>query len=104
MRPSKSLRRIRAGQPVRMCSMGLFNPAYVRWAAHCGFDCIWLDLEHKALELRELQALLAHFHLHDIDCMLRPPTLDKTGLYRYLEEGATGLMIPMVSTAEKARM
>ncbi len=53
---------------------------------------------------REAQALLAYFYLFDIDCMLRPPTLEKTRLYRYLEDGATGLMIPHVSTAEKARM
>jgi 2-keto-3-deoxy-L-rhamnonate aldolase RhmA len=36
--------------------------------------------------------------------MLRPPTLEKTGLYRYLEDGAAGLLIPHVSTAEKAEM
>ena len=53
---------------------------------------------------REVQTLLAYFHLCDIDCMLRAPTLEKTRLYRYLEDGATGLMIPHVSTAEKARM
>ena len=35
--------------------------------------------------------------------MLRPPTLERTRLYRYFEDGAAGLMIPFVSTAEKAR-
>ena len=53
---------------------------------------------------REVQTLLAYFHLFDIDCMLRAPTLEKTRLYRYLEDGATGLMIPHVSTADKARL
>ena len=86
-----------------MCCLGHFIPAYIHHAAHFGFDCIWLDLEHRAMGDREVQALLTHFHLADIDCMLRPPTLEKTRLYRYLEEGATGLMIPHVSTAEKAR-
>ena len=85
-----------------MCSLGHFIPAYIHHAAHFGFDCIWLDLEHRAMSDREVQSLLTHFHLADIDCMLRAPTLEKTRLYRYLEEGATGLMIPHVSTAEKA--
>ena len=53
---------------------------------------------------RDVQNLLTHSHLHDIDIMLRPPTLEKTRLYRYLEDGATGLMIPHVNTAEKTRM
>ncbi|HUG67733.1 MAG TPA: aldolase/citrate lyase family protein [Pirellulaceae bacterium] len=86
-----------------MCSLGHFIPAYIRLAAHFRFDCIWLDLEHRAMSDREVQTLLAYFHLFDIDCMLRAPTLEKTRLYRYLEDGATGLMIPHVSTADKAR-
>ncbi len=104
MRSSKTRARLRKGEVVRLCSMGHFIPPYIRHAAHFGFDCIWLDLEHKNMHDREVQALLAYFHLFDIDCMLRPPTLEKTRLYRYLEDGATGLLIPHVSTPEKARM
>jgi 4-hydroxy-2-oxoheptanedioate aldolase len=104
VRTSKTLAKLRSGQPARMCALGHFIPAYIRHAAHVGYDCIWLDLEHRAMSDREVQTLLAYFHLFDIDCMLRAPTLEKTRLYRYLEDGATGLMIPHVSTAEKARM
>ena len=104
MRKSKTLAKIRAGQPVRMCALGHFFPAFIAHAANAGFDCIWFDLEHRAMDTREVQAMLAYFHLYDIDCMLRPPTLEKTRLYRYLEDGATGLMVPHVSTAEKAQM
>jgi len=103
MRRSKTLAKLRAGQPVRMCSLGHFIPAYIRHAAHFKYDCIWLDLEHRNMSDREAQALLAYFHLSDIDCMLRAPTLEKTRLYRYLEDGAAGLMIPHVSTPEKAQ-
>ena len=104
MRPSKTLAKLRAGKAVRICSLGHVIPSYIRHAAHYGFDCIWLDLEHRVMDYREIQSLLAFFHLFDIDCMLRPPTLEKSRLYRFLEDGATGLMIPHVSTEEKARM
>ncbi|MCC7420441.1 MAG: 4-hydroxy-2-oxovalerate aldolase [Planctomycetaceae bacterium] len=104
MRRSKALARIRAGQPVRMVAMGSPLPFMVRLEAHHGFDCIWLDLEHRAMDHRDLQGLLAFFHLFDIDCMVRVPTLEKTKLYRYLEDGAAGLMVPHVSTPEKAQM
>ncbi len=102
MRKSKTLAKIRAGEVARFCCLGHFIPAYIRHAAHFGYDCIWLDLEHRCIDDREVQALLAFFHLFDIDCMLRAPTFEKTRLYRYLEDGATGLMIPHVSTPEKA--
>jgi 4-hydroxy-2-oxoheptanedioate aldolase len=103
MRRSKTLEKLRAGKPVRICALGHFIPGYVHQAARAGFDCIWLDLEHRLIDEREVQALLSHFHLADIDCMLRPPTTEKTRLYRYLEEGASGLLVPHVSKAEKAR-
>ena len=104
MRRSKTLARIRNNQTVRMCCLGHYMPFFVKQAAHFGFDCIWLDLEHRNFSDRDVQALLAYSHLHDIDIMVRPATLEKTRLYRYLEDGAAGLMIPHVNTAEKARM
>ena len=104
MRQSKTLARLKNNEPVRMCCLGHFIPAYVKHAAHFGFDCIWLDLEHRNWSPRDVQTILAFSHLFDIDIMLRPPTLEKTELYRYLEDGASGLMIPHVSTAEKAEM
>ena len=103
MRSSKALAKMRANQPVRLCALGHFVPAFIQHAAAAGYDAIWLDLEHRAMSDREVQALLAYFHTSDIDCMLRPATLEKTRLYRYLEDGATGLMVPHVSTAEKAQ-
>ena len=102
MRNSKTLAKIRNGEVVRMCCLGHFIPSFIAQAAHFGFDCIWLDCEHRTWTDRELQTVLAYFHKYDIDCMLRAPTTEKTRLYRYLEDGAPGLMIPHVSTPEKA--
>ncbi len=102
MRQSKTLKKIRNGEVIRVCGLGHYVPAYVSFAAKFGFDCIWLDLEHRTMDSREIQALMAFCHLFDIDCMLRPPTLEKSRLYRYLEDGASGLLIPHVSTPEKA--
>lgn len=102
MRNSRTLARIRAGETVRMCCLGHFVPAFVKFAAHFDFDCIWLDMEHRNFTERDVQTLLVHSHLHDIDIMVRPPTLEKTRLYRFLEDGAAGLMIPHVNDAGKA--
>jgi len=103
MRKSKILAKFRRSDFVRVCSLGHFLPFYIRHAAHLNYDGIWLDLEHRAMTDREVQTLLAFCHYNDIDCMVRPPTLERTRLYRYLEDGATGFMIPFVSTAETAQ-
>lgn len=103
MRRSKTLSRIRNGEVIRACVFGHYIPAYLFHAAKAGYDCAWLDLEHRALSMREVENLLMASHHFDIDVLLRPPTLEKTGLYRFLEDGAAGLLIPHVSTAEKAQ-
>ncbi|MBZ0295960.1 MAG: 4-hydroxy-2-oxovalerate aldolase [Anaerolineae bacterium] len=102
MRNSKILAKIRAGQPARLAMMGHFIPPFVAYAAHCGYDGIWIDNEHRAFDGREMQALLALCHLYDIDGLVRPATRDKAPLYRYLEDGAVGLLVPHVSTPEEA--
>jgi len=103
LRRSKVLARWRAGQPARLCSLGIFHPPYIAHAAANGYDAIWVDMEHKAFTATEIKSLLTYFHLYDIDCLLRPSTTDKIQLYRYLEDGATGLMIPHCNTPEIAR-
>lgn len=103
MRRSKVRARLQAGEFVRVCSLGHYIPLYVRHAAHNGYDAIWIDLEHATLAEREVQSLLALCHAHDIDGMVRPPTQERTRMYRYLENGASGLMAPMVSDVETAR-
>ncbi|MBL8850496.1 MAG: 4-hydroxy-2-oxovalerate aldolase [Planctomycetaceae bacterium] len=102
MRRSKTLARIRDGQVVRMCALGHYIPSFIKHAAVYGYDCIWLDLEHRFMDDREVQALLAYSHLCDIDIMVRPSTRERARLYRYLEDGAAGIMIPHVSTPEEA--
>ena len=55
------------------------------------------------MEQRELQSLLMLSHLVDIDVMVRVPLVDGAQLYRVLEDGATGMMFPLVNTPERAR-
>ena len=98
MRKSKTIERMRSGDIIKACVLGHFIPAYVAHAANAGYDCIWLDLEHRSISQRDVEYLLLASHRFDIDIMLRPPTIGKTQLYRYLEDGAAGLMIPHVST------
>ncbi|MEY4938886.1 MAG: hypothetical protein RIQ93_621 [Verrucomicrobiota bacterium] len=103
MRKSKVLAKIRSGEVARLCAMGSFLPYFPRLANAAGFDGIWVDGEHKPFTARETQALIAFHHLADIDCLWRPPTREKNGLYRILEDGATGLIISHVGSAAEAQ-
>ena len=98
MRKSKVLTKLRSGQFARIAATGHYLPFFIRYAAHFGYDGIWLDLEHRTMNDREVQAIIAACYYNDIDCMVRPPTVGRTHLYHYLEDGAAGFMIPFVST------
>jgi len=102
MRKSRVIEKFRTGQCATFAALGHYLPFYIRHAAHCGFDGIWLDLEHRAMEVREVQSLLSMCHQFDIDCMVRVPTLERTLLYRYFEDGASGLLMPLVDNPEEA--
>ncbi|MBN2304987.1 MAG: 4-hydroxy-2-oxovalerate aldolase [Anaerolineae bacterium] len=103
MRNSKILAKLRAGEHVRIAHLGHYLPFFIAAAAQTGYDGIWLDLEHHAMDQRETQSLLAFCHLYDIDCMVRPATREKAPLYRYLEDGATGFLIPHLNSAAEAQ-
>ncbi len=103
IRRSKILAKIRAGQVARVCSLGGFLRYFPRMAAEFRYDGIWVDAEHRVWDSPDISAMLALHHLADIDCLWRPATIEKTGLYRVLEDGAAGLMIPHVSTPQRAQ-
>lgn len=102
-RRSKLLAKIRSGGVARICSTGTCIPFLPHLAAHAGFDAVWVCAEHRPWDARQTEMMLLQHRLADIDCVWRPPTTERALLSRLLEDGATGLMIPMVNTAEAAR-
>jgi 4-hydroxy-2-oxoheptanedioate aldolase len=103
MRSSKVLNKLRNGGVARICTTGNFIPYFPHLAANFGYDGVWVDAEHRAWNPRETETMITHHHLADIDCLWRTHTIEKSGLARLLEDGATALMIPHVNTVERAR-
>lgn len=97
------MEKIRGGKEVRLAVLGHVLPPFLAYAAHSGYDCIWLDLEHHPMDESEVRTLLAFSHLYDIDIVVRPSTREGLRLARFLEDGATGVAIPRVSSAAEAR-
>lgn len=103
MRRSRVMEKIRGGKEVRIAVLGHVLPPFLAYAADSGYDCIWLDLEHHPMDQGEVRTLLAFAQLYDIDVVVRPGTQGGLRLVRYLEDGATGIAIPRVSTAAEVR-
>lgn len=104
MRPSLIRSRLRQGKAARIACLYYPTTMLPAHAAKAGFDAIWLDSEHSTWERRELQRLIAYHHLANIDCIVRTGSRNATDLYHLLEDGATGLMIPLVNTGAEAKV
>lgn len=102
-RTSKLLSKIRAGKVARICVTGSPLAYMPAMAAHFGYDALWVDAEHRAWDPIQVREMILRTHHAGIDCVFRPSDTDRTALSRYLEDGVTALMIPMVNAAARAR-
>ena len=50
---------------------------------------------------REVQSFLQLCYSFDIDCLVRTTTTERGRPYRYFEDGATGVMVPLLKNAEE---
>ena len=102
MRPSRVLRKLRAGEIVS-CFNVHFDAQVSDIAGMAGFDCLWIDREHLAQDWTTLQAHVWAAKAHDIDVMVRVPRGSYSDYIKPLELDAAGIMVPHIMSLEDAR-
>lgn len=103
MRPSRVLRKLRAGQPAFSFKLNLGSARAVELTASYGFDCIWLCQEHVGTDWTELEHQIRGAKLLDSDPMVRVAKGCYSDYIRPLELDASGIMIPHVMSADETR-
>ncbi|MGH2712497.1 MAG: HpcH/HpaI aldolase family protein [Thermoleophilaceae bacterium] len=66
------------------------------------FDFVWIDLEHSALSLRDMQTLVLAVQGAGCAAHVRLPRRDSEHLPAVLDAGVDGIVAPMVETASAA--
>ena len=99
MNPFKE--RMKQGKPLTgsLISMGL--PMVSEMISRCGFDWLWIDMEHSPLTLGEVQGLLQAIS-KECAAFVRVPSNDEVWIKRVLDLGADGIIVPQVKTAQEA--
>jgi 4-hydroxy-2-oxoheptanedioate aldolase len=103
MRPSRVLRKLRAGEVASCVKLNLADPAVAEIAALCGVDCVWLDQEHIACDHAALGNQIRAAKMHDVDTMVRVQRGSYSDLIRPLEMDAAGIMVPHLMGLDDAR-
>lgn len=78
------------------------SPIIAELASMSGFDWLLFDLEHGSLTENKLQDNLLAAKRHNIKLIVRVPEVNKNLISRALDWGASGIMLPMVSSKEDA--
>lgn len=95
-------RRIHEGRPPIGTLVTIDSAEVVEALALCGFDWLFIDMEHGALDLAATQRLVRAAGAETL-VLVRVPTKDGSWIRRVLDTGCDGIIVPLVRTAEEAR-
>jgi len=71
-------------------------------AAACGYDAVYVDLEHTSTSLETAGMLCASALGAGISALVRVPSHDPSVIARVLDNGAVGVIVPHVDSKEQA--
>jgi 2-keto-3-deoxy-L-rhamnonate aldolase RhmA len=80
----------------------LSDPASAETAASAGFDFVVIDTEHSPLGLETVTDCVRAAENGGAETVVRTPWNDPVRIKRLLDIGPSGLLVPMVDTAEEA--
>ena len=92
-----------AGDASVGCFLGLGSPTVAELIAQAGFDWLMIETEHNAVDWQDVQHMLMAVSGTNAVPMVRLPSADPTHVQRALDIGASGIMVPMIRSAEEAR-
>ena len=104
MRKSRVLRVMRDGGVAVCAKLNLSDPRGAEIAAMCGFDCIWIDMEHVPTDWSAIENCVRAAKIYDCDTLTRVATKGCYSDYiRPLEADSTGIMVPHLMSLEEAK-
>jgi 2-dehydro-3-deoxyglucarate aldolase len=76
-------------------------PSIAEMCADAGFDWLFLDMEHGALDLHDVQRIAQAVN-DRCPCVVRVPINERMWIGKILDLGIAGIIIPQVNTADDA--
>ena len=103
MRPSRVLRKLRAGEVALSFKVNLADARATEIAAQAGFDCIWTCMEHTASDWSVIEQQIWAAKAYDVDIMVRVARGGYSDYIRPLELDAAGIMVPHIMSLADAQ-
>ena len=100
-RPNRVKEKLASGQSV-CCVSGLTDPEDIDRFGPAGFDAIWLEGEHGAVDFGDIGDLTRACDLWGMTSITRVNQNNQAVIYRTLDRGAQGIVVPHVNTKAEA--
>ena len=102
LRPNRTKEKLAAGEIVT-CLAGVDTPYLVDFVGQIGVDAVWLEAEHGPISFEDVGNLSRAADLWGMTPIVRVGSTDYSTIYRTLDMGAMGIVVPHVDTVEDAR-
>jgi 2-dehydro-3-deoxyglucarate aldolase len=93
--------RLNSGELLIGTIVSLASPEVAELLAGVGFDWLFIDAEHSALDPIQAQRLMQGAG-RDMPCLVRLPSAAEVPIKKALDSGAAGIIAPQVNTAQAA--
>ena len=103
MRESRVLRKMREGKVATSIKLNMADPRIAEIAAMCGFDCIWVDMEHVPNDYSVIENVIRAAKNYDADVLTRVAKGCYSDYIRPLEADSTAIMVPHVMSLREAK-
>lgn len=94
--------KLKALTPMAGTHISLSEPVIGELIGGLGYDFVWIDTEHTAIDYHTLELLLMGARAGGVSAIVRVPWNDAILAKRVLEQGPDGIIFPMVNTKEEA--
>src|SRR5687768_15351424 len=102
MRPNTVKQKWREGNVTIGGWLGVPSSYSAEIMAHQGFDWLCVDTQHGAIDYTTAFPMLQALSLTDVVPFVRVPWNEPSIMMKYLDAGAYGVVVPMVSTRADA--
>ena len=101
VRPNKVKQKLAAGETVYVVG-GLDSPDLIDQCGPLGFDGVWLEGEHGPVDFADIADLTRACDLWGKTSIMRVNQNEQSVIYRTLDRGVQGIVVPHVNTREGA--
>src|SRR5438067_2633877 len=102
MRPNQVLQQLRSGKPALGAWLSLGSITAARLMARAGFDWLTVDMEHSLVGIETATHMFAAIAEAGCTALARVPANRHDHIKRVLDNGAMGVVVPMVNSREEA--